>query len=192
MMRVVMFVSISLFLLCTAHAHGVNLFATAEGDVIHGYAYFSDGKPVANTPVTVKTAAGDPLGEVETDGQGEFRYSPELHVDHYFSLELPDGHAASFTLPATELAGLAENPAKDTPLPAETTPLETLDDPESAGVEKRVEEAVSRQIAPLRKQIDAYQHAVRLHDVIGGIGYIAGLLALVFWLKSRSGKGTPS
>jgi nickel transport protein len=50
-----------------------------------------------------------------------------------------------------------------------------------------VEQAVARQVRPLREQLIAHQDRIRLQDLLGGIGYILGLAGLVLWWRSRSG-----
>lgn len=48
-----------------------------------------------------------------------------------------------------------------------------------------VEEAVARQVRPLREQLLAHEERVRLRDILGGIGYILGLAGLVLWWHAR-------
>ncbi|MBN9026889.1 MAG: carboxypeptidase regulatory-like domain-containing protein, partial [Rhizobiales bacterium] len=48
-----------------------------------------------------------------------------------------------------------------------------------------LEIAVARKVAPLAAQIDALQSALRIQDIVGGIGYIVGIFGLVAFLKSR-------
>ncbi|KAA6187086.1 hypothetical protein F2Q65_03985 [Thiohalocapsa marina] len=61
--------------------------------------------------------------------------------------------------------------------------------PEAAGLEAAIEAAVARQIAqqirPLREELLATRDALRLQDVLGGIGYIFGLAGLALWWKAR-------
>ena len=48
---------------------------------------------------------------------------------------------------------------------------------------------MSRQIRPLREQLDRYEEKVRLHDILGGIGFIVGAMGLVLYVKSRGARG---
>lgn len=48
-----------------------------------------------------------------------------------------------------------------------------------------VEEAVARQVRPLREQLLAHDERVQLRDILGGIGYILGLAGLVLWWHAR-------
>ena len=49
-----------------------------------------------------------------------------------------------------------------------------------------MEQAVARQIGPLRRELQASQQRARLSDIIGGIGLIFGIAGVVLWWRSRS------
>jgi nickel transport protein len=51
-----------------------------------------------------------------------------------------------------------------------------------------VEQAVARQIRPLREALQAHEERVRMRDILGGIGYIVGLAGLALWWSSRRRK----
>ena len=98
------------------------------------------------------------------------------------------GHRAEWTVSAREL------PASLPPCGgADTTkdPRPEHDDPDARppadaeSLETMVEQAVARQVAPLRRQIKEYEQRVRLHDIIGGIGYIVGLFGLAGIIIAR-------
>ncbi|MBK5965704.1 hypothetical protein CCR95_16830, partial [Thiocystis minor] len=48
-----------------------------------------------------------------------------------------------------------------------------------------IDQAVARQVRPLREQLIAAQDEVRLRDILGGLGYILGLTGLALWWRSR-------
>ena len=48
-----------------------------------------------------------------------------------------------------------------------------------------IAETVARQIRPLRRDIERYQHRTRVHDVLGGIGYIFGVMGLAAYFLAR-------
>jgi nickel transport protein len=48
-----------------------------------------------------------------------------------------------------------------------------------------IEQAVARQVRPLRESLAEAQARAGLQDVLGGLGYIAGLAGLGLWLISR-------
>ena len=49
-------------------------------------------------------------------------------------------------------------------------------------------ESIDRQIVQLRKQIDGYEQKTRLHDVLGGLGYILGLTGLAYYFLGKKQK----
>ncbi len=71
---------------------------------------------------------------------------------------------------------------------ASSTAVQTMD---HAQLQKIVEKAVARQVKPLRKQIMQLQNSIRLHDVLGGLGYILGLTGLGMWAAARHKETAP-
>ena len=53
------------------------------------------------------------------------------------------------------------------------------------GLEAKIEQAVARQVRPLREELLAAQGRAGLRDILGGIGYILGLVGLLIWWQSR-------
>ncbi|MBR9726867.1 hypothetical protein ACFOD0_08245 [Shewanella intestini] len=45
--------------------------------------------------------------------------------------------------------------------------------------------AIAQAIIPLRKQLDAFEAEIRFRDIIGGLGYIAGLFGLWSMMRQR-------
>ncbi len=184
-------------------AHKVKMFASAEGNVITGYVYYTTGGKPKNATVLVQDHAGNLLAEITADEQGEFTYTTEAQQDYVFVLDLADGHRASFTVKAEELSDVLPSSESKTssemqeqPMPEmaqqasseteKTSPISPTNPQISAEeLEKIVDKAVAKQIRPLREQLDQYEAKVRLHDILGGIGYILGLMGLGYFLGAR-------
>jgi len=183
-----------------ALGHKVKLFATCEGKTISGFAYFPGGGRVRNAAIKVFGPDGRQLGETVTDAAGEFTFAPAGRFDHRFVLDPGDGHRAAFTVARDELpAGLAPGGVKpglhagagETPVggrrppaaPAAATPVRPADG--DAEIHRLVEEAVARQLRPLRERIERYEEKTRLRDVLGGIGYILGIAGVLFLCTGR-------
>ena len=66
-----------------------------------------------------------------------------------------------------------------------TSPTATLPDDLDARIAQAVDAAVARQIRPLLEAYDAADGRVRFNDLIGGLGWIAGLAGLWAWFRSR-------
>lgn len=169
-----------------ACAHKLKIFATAEGKTISGYAYLSGGDRPRHVTIHVQGPKGEKLGEVTTNEKGEFTYEAKCKCDHVLVLEMADGHGARFTVRASELPDDLPAPsgAPAAPKPAvEKAPVNEKPAVSLSGreIEDVVEKAVSKQIRPLREQIEGYEERVRWHDVLGGIGYIIGIAGIVFY-----------
>ncbi|MFP4077364.1 MAG: hypothetical protein ACLFTD_12930, partial [Halochromatium sp.] len=52
-------------------------------------------------------------------------------------------------------------------------------------IERSVEQAVARQLRPLREALAEAQARVAFRDLLGGLGYIAGLAGLGLWWTRR-------
>jgi len=193
-----------LFCAAPATAHKMEVFALAEGKTIRGEAYFRGGDPARHAKVTLIGPGGEVLGQTTTDDEGAFRFDVGVRCDYKVVVDAGDGHQEQCTVPADEfpddLPGLegGEHPSAAVPDDARPGPnaeSETAlpfepggDLPGAAGrpgLESSIE-SLARQVAALRKDVDRYRNELRLHDVLGGIGYILGLMGISFYfLGSR-------
>lgn len=168
-----------------AWAHRLKVFAAADGAVIRGRAYTSAGTPLCDVPLQVCGPDGRHLGEVTTDGAGEFAFTATVRCAHTFILETADGHAARFTVSAAELPAELPAPAATAtaaPPPAPHAPTETVAPATGLAEEIRL---LRQQVAAHRAAIDAYEERRRVQDLIGGVGYLLGIAGLFFFLKAR-------
>lgn len=175
----------------TAYAHKVKLFATATGNLITGYAYFPGGGRVSNIPIKVWGPEGTAFGETLTNAEGEFSYTVTQRVVHTFTLDTGDGHHASYTVTAAELSDTLPLPSVEktnllTPLTQDKVIVNQAISLSPQELENLLEQVVSKQIRPLREQLDAYEDKIRLHDIWGGIGYIFGVMGILFYANKRT------
>lgn len=152
-----------------AWAHKMKIFAVIEGDAIVGSAYFSPGGRVRDAEA-VLSVGNEEVARTRTGADGSFRFTPTRPGPYRIAVDGGDGHAAFFIL------------ADSAPSPATPAPLST---PAAAVSDAALEQAIARQIRPLREQIDAYEEKIRLHDILGGLGIIAGLAGVAFGLSER-------
>ena len=176
-----------------ALAHKMKVFAAADGAVVSGYVYFSPGGRAQDAAVMAANPAGTVIFQGRTDPEGGFRFEAGQRADLRIAADGGDGHEASFivktaelpeTLPAVPPPGatatVAVRPIIGQPIIGQ--PVTAQPPAELAAL---VEQSVARQVRPLREQLDAFQDAVRWHDVLGGIGYIIGLGGLAYGLAMR-------
>lgn len=181
-------------LTASAMAHSVRCFATYDGTRISGYAWLGGGGRPHEVPYTVTDADGRLLHEGVTSERGEFSFEPAGPLDHVIRVTAGPGHVGTFTVSAAEL-GTAQKKQPEPSAPA-TEPSKNTDDDapqadsglQAAELADAVNRAMARQLAPLRRQIEANAARRRLQDVIGGVGYLVGIAGIAFYLLGRRGK----
>ena len=74
-----------------------------------------------------------------------------------------------------------EAPAAGEPAPAAASPL-------PAGIDQALEKALDKKLAPIMRTLaEMQEQKVRLTDVLGGLGYIFGLVGVAAYFKRRPG-----
>ena len=176
----------------TAYAHKVNVFAYVEGDQVYIQGYFSDGTKAKNSDVTVYASDGRVLTKGQTDEDGAFTFPTQgkqqaLHV----VLNAGMGHQASYDIPTDEMAGAttavatAAPPSQD-PAPREAEPRSGGDSAAPAQIsEAAIRKAVAEGVLPLAREISELKERRGFSDIVGGIGFIVGVLGMVAYLKAR-------
>ena len=197
------------------HAHKLKAFATAEGPVVSGYAYFTPGGRAQQADVTVTGPGGVEVLKTGVNDQGEFHFTAKQRVDYTIAVDGGDAHVASFTIHAGDLPDTLPAPTdgKILPLdppgaapaaaPANTASPAQPDQPAPSGavatgglvvtdpatLRAMIRESVAREVNPLRAQLDAFQEQVGWRDVVSGIGYIFGLCGVAYffgtWRSNR-------
>ncbi len=172
-----------------AFAHNIVGGVYAIGDLIEGEVGFSNGDMAhAGLVVIITDAQGNKLGETVVEDEGLFSYQAQQRIDHHFTIDLGAGHVMNTMLPADELPdslpGGDQQPAKATSTPAGNGNV-ALSGADAAALQQMIERSVSKQIVPLRKELQAYKEKAGLQDILGGIGYIFGLCGVGMWLRQR-------
>lgn len=182
-----------LTLAATAHAHKVTIFAWAEGDTVYTESKFSGGKKVQDGKVEVFDGGGALLLDGRTDAAGEFAFKIPRITDLNIVLTAGMGHRNSWKLTAAELgpgAGQSAPAVQTTPAPAAPPPNAAPPDPAgclSAGdIEAIVSRQLDKRIQPLTRMIaDSRSDGPTVSDIMGGIGYIIGLVGLGAYMRYR-------
>lgn len=176
-----------------AQAHRLKVFATVVGDRIEGKAYFVGGGPAGRVSAVLRDRQEKVVAEGRTEADGRFALVAPFRTDLVVVVDAMDGHVARFDIAAARLpealpaeAGV-EGVAKAETLPASEVGSQQVISSTVAATNNAedVAAAVARQIEPLAEQLDALESSIRIHDVLGGLGYIAGIFGLLAFLKSR-------
>ena len=175
-------------LLCVnmALAHNVVGGVYAIGSTIEGEAGFSNGDMAkAGMPVFITDSNGQAVAEISTDDEGFFVFEATQRIDHHFKLDMSSGHVLEMILPADELPASLPGGTAIASAPLHHTPVASVSGVDAAALQQIVEQAVAKQVKPLRKELAAYKEKAGLQDLLGGIGYIFGLVGLGIWLRQR-------
>jgi len=195
-----------IFCAAPAQAHRVNVFAWVEGQTIYATAKFSGGKAARESLVEVYDSRKQLLLKGKTDIQGAFSF-PVPKIDNLdIVVEAGTGHRGSWQIKKSELSSATEaetlkhndsatpvptRPASDLK-PATKTVATTGSNPQISPkeIEKIVEKAVNRSLTeklhPLMQMLSEIRNPdPGLKDILGGLGYIFGLVGIVAYIRGR-------
>lgn len=164
-------------------AHKINLFTYKEGNKIFVEGYFQDGTPCKNSVVEIYNEKGEKITEGKTDSEG------------IYSFEIPDVEKIKIALIADmghktetemELKKKAEEKKEIKKGEKKIEKFETKPIIDENEVRKIVEESVEKVINPVLKEIEKERQKIRITDILGGIGYIFGILGIFLYFRRRS------
>ena len=178
-----------------AFAHRLVVFAAREGEAVTGYAFFVGGGRAQDAETILRDAQGRELARARTDGQGAFRFAPPPGLDVAVIVNAGDGHVTEAPVAGDRFAqdsaqGRAQDSAQGSAR-AEASPtssddaLARLAPADLAQIERRIEEAVARQMRPLLEGQAQAAARIRFNDVMGGIGMLIGLFGAAAWAMAR-------
>jgi len=186
-----------------AHAHRVGIFCWVEGDKLHTQSKFQPGGPVKGGRLQIVIpATGDVLATGTTDLKGEYTFAiparaREKGLDFRVILVAGSGHKGHWDVPAAEYMDGADIETKSSvPAPkAESSapPLagEVPADSRMSGIslealQKLLDRELDRKLAPVKRSLAKMQEdRPSVSEVIGGIGYIFGIMGFVLYFKSK-------
>jgi nickel transport protein len=177
-----------------ANAHRVTVFAWVDGHTVHVQSKFAGGKRVKGGKITVLDLKGNILHKGTTNEQGEFSFKIPKPTALRIVLNAGMGHRAEWTVPLEEIQGAGSTAGEGkTPLRAQVkTPdprkrpavLSGSVDPEE--IQRAVERAMDKKLQQVMRLLsEERDRGVSLSDVMGGIGYILGLMGVAAWAHNR-------
>ena len=187
-------------------AHNVTVFAWVSGDTVFVESRFSGGRKPVGAPLEVYDSADNLLLKGVTDDQGTFSFPAPRKTEMKIVLHAGMGHKAQWTIPVEEFKDLppgekgstkGHRGANHTHVNAERAtdsgsemaaqrkstaqPTASADD-----IQLAIETALDKKLQPVLDRLAASrQPGADLRDIIGGIGYIIGLMGLVAYLRYR-------
>jgi nickel transport protein len=184
----------------TADAHKVSIFAWVEGDTVYTQSKFSGGKKVRKGTVEVYDDGGGRLLTGATDHNGEFSFKLPKSSPLKIVLIAGTGHKNEWTVPLEEIVEAGAPAASTTPAViaesdqpsvneekrprvADPPPLSPA---QLKSIETAVEKALERKLRPMTRMLaEARDPGPGLTEILGGIGYIIGLVGLGAYIHSR-------
>ena len=177
----------------SALAHKVNVFAWVEGDTVHVEGYFAGNKKAQDSLVEVFDSTGAKLLDGRTDQQGEFSFKIPKITDLKIVLTASMGHRNDFVIPMSELEEASPNIATESgghtvPKPSEQKIVsgQTASAVDLAQMEAVLDKVLDRKLTTLSRLIrETRPEGPTVSEVIGGIGYIFGLMGVALYFISK-------
>ncbi|MCS7236963.1 MAG: carboxypeptidase-like regulatory domain-containing protein [Thermoguttaceae bacterium] len=183
--------AVSMLLPRIAYAHRLHVFVFQEGGQIRGQAYFQDGSPLRGGQVKLLDETRNPLAVVPTNEEGEFSLPVPRPGKYTVLVDAGFGHMAEQQIDTGEgdkqgqllKESLGTNPASDAQA-GETAP---------SGLKEVLGElrAVKSELAHLRAALERQNNRTRIQDILGGAGYILGVMAIVYLVKAAKRRTVP-
>lgn len=189
----------------TAFAHKVSIYAYAENGMVFAEGYFADGSRSRNSRIEVLDAkTGEKLLEGKTDNKGRFTFRIPKTTSLKLVLHASMGHQNDYTLSVKEVKealGIqdtevrSQNPdvrkqtdERGSQLSESATPLTVDSGASSSEIEAAVSRAMDRKLQPVITMLLKLQENSEkpgITEILGGIGYIIGLMGMAMYFKSR-------
>ena len=176
-----------------AAAHRAMVFAWVEGESVHTESKFSGGKPVNGGEILVYDLAGNPLLSGKTNEQGEFSFKIPQKTGMKIVIQAGMGHRGEWTLPLSEVARLEPTPEPAVSQKTSSTTSEAREAAPSVSLDqiRRVlDQSLDQRLNPALKMLaESRDKDPTFRDVLGGIGYIFGLMGLAAYIHFRRKAG---
>jgi nickel transport protein len=156
-------------------AHRVSVYAWHEGGKAYAEAYFADGTRCKNCTVYVLDArTGERLLEGRTDREGLFTFDTPGEAPLKVVVHAGPGHMGQYVLEGEEA------PAPKEVAKAASDELEGAATFSEAEARQRIDD-LTRELRRVREE----SQRPGLTEIVGGIGWIMGILGIAAYLKSR-------
>lgn len=188
---------ITLCLAAVSWAHKVNIFAYVDGNHVVTDSGYTRSKRVHDGTVEVYDSSTGVMllsGDTNSDGIFDFEIPAEARANRAnlrLLLKAGAGHQAEWTVMYDEY-GAAKGPFAQAQedhghMAVAASDTGKQGDSPVVGVDTaQVEAIVRRELEPVKRMLaDQAQSGPGVTEIVGGIGYILGLLGIVAYMKSR-------
>jgi nickel transport protein len=168
-----------------ALAHKVYLYAWVEGDTVYTESYFGSNRKVQGGLIEIFDLSGKKLFEGLTNEKGEFAFKAPQKTDLRIVVEASMGHKNEYVLKGDKLWDSGSD-ATEKPETDEGQAV-SVKEVEAEQIQAIVEKALDSRLKPIIRELAKIrkEKGPGLTEIIGGIGYIFGLMGVVlyFWSK---------
>lgn len=182
-----------------ALAHKVNVFAYVEGHTIVGEARFSGGKSAKNVAVSLQETAGEKLlytSQTDENGQFSMPLGQEIIAsgsDLLVVVDASEGHRSQWLIKAAEYLPASKAATLEVISPSQESVAKDGSGAKQPAVdqdlEKLLAEIVARELRPVKQQLARLSvREADFRDILGGIGYIFGLVGIAAYIKANRKK----
>ncbi len=170
----------------TVQAHKLNMFAYAEDGEIYVEAYFADGKRAKNSVIEVYDQQDQLLYSNTTNEEGAHQFTTPKKIELRIVINAGMGHQTEYILPSSEFFAEQASSTSNPPINAATSAvMQASTTPNIEQLKPLITQAVRQAVKPLQREISELKNKTSLSDIIGGVGYIFGLLGLFAYLDAR-------
>jgi nickel transport protein len=187
LVRALLVIICCLFFSGSVYAHRVMIFGWVEGDRVMTQSKFSSNRVVQRGEISVYDSTGNRILTGQTDTQGEYSFQIPAQEQLRIVLATAGGHQAEWTITKEELESVSQIHSH-----ADNDQTQSQSQaPVSGNCQQEVREAafaemLDRKLSPMMRHIaESSQIHTSLRDILGGIGYIIGLVGLVAYMRSR-------
>lgn len=167
------------------YAHKVMIFGWTEGDRVETISKFSGGKRVQNAPVMVYGPDGSLLLSGKTNTKGEFSFSRPAVSKLKLVLEATMGHKTTCEVELKDPVSTEETENTMDDAGVQVVSEKESGPCSSKEIEAVVEKTLDRKLGKILQLIQEKEDKQKISDIIGGIGYILGLIGIGLWFKNR-------
>jgi len=194
-------------------AHKVNIFAYAQDGKVHAEGYFVDGSKCKNSLISIiDDKTGEKLIEGRTDDNGQYSFDIPRVASLKLILYAGTGHQNEYILSEEEIRGAMPAAKKKTekqpeqkkrgasepkPIKSEQPAgVQTAMNPptSSEDLEVVIGKVVDNKLQPVMRILVKLQEQSKkpgLTEILGGIGYIIGILGIIAYFKGKSRNHNP-
>jgi len=180
------FISFLFFILVNnVYAHKVYIFAWTEGDMIHSES-FSGNKRIKFGLIKVYDMSGNLLLEGKTDVNGNFSFENPKKSELKIVLEAGMGHRADYVLGEEDIE---QTTAKESSFRTVEADIHKSSNGglNEQDIRRIMEEVIDDRLNTFSKRLQRMEEEKnpKFTEIIGGIGYIIGIMGIIIYIKSR-------